>query len=182
MNFQINFRQLKKEDAQFVNDLRQIEQMEELIVGNKRPISYERDLKWVNDLISAGNPQIIYYAVTTVNNDDIIGYISISDIDYENETCSFGGLKIGPGNSGKGLGTESTLKLIKYVFEELKMERCKALCLEHHDASLRMLEKAGFKKEGLIRCSAYKQGKHVNQWLLSVIREDYLEIKNIYDL
>jgi len=182
MDFHINFRPFRLEDAQFVNKLRQQDTLEELIGGVKRPVPYEREVKWIQDIILGDNQHIIYYAVTEKNDDNIIGYVSISEIDYRNGTCHFSGIKIDPDRSGKGLGTEAVLKSMKYVFEELRMERCMALCLENNSASVRMFEKAGFKKEGLMRRNIYKNGKHSNQWLLSIIREDYTEIKKKYEL
>ena len=62
------------------------------------------------------------------------------------------------------------------------MERCKAECLEEHEVALKMMTKVGYKTEGLMRSSVYKNGKHNNQWLLSVVKQDYIEIKERYNL
>ena len=182
MEFQISFRPFKSEDALFVNKLRQIEKMEELIGGAKRPVALERDVKWVQDIMMGDNQHMIYYAVTLQNDDAMIGYLSISDIDFRNGTCSFSGIKIDPTHSGKGLGTEVVLKSMKYVFEELRMERCVALCFDDNHASLKMFEKAGFKREGLMRNSIFKNGRHISQWMVSMIKEEYAAIKKDLDL
>jgi len=182
MDFQINFRALKLEDALFINKLRQEETMEQLIGGVKRPVAYERDLKWVEDLILKDNQTFIYFAITRINNDEIIGYTSISEIDYRNGTCFWSGIKLDSAKAGKGIGTEVALKVLKYVFEELRMERCRAECLEQHEVALRLMLKVGYKQEGLMRKTIFKNGTHNNQWLLSVIREDYIVIKQNFGL
>ncbi len=182
MEFQIKFRPFRLSDAMFVNELRQIEDMERNIGSVKRPVSYERDLKWIEGLILNDDQKVIYFAVTPHDSDDIIGYTSISEIDYRNGTCFWSGIKISPLQSGKGIGTQVALKVLKYVFEELRMVRCKGECLENHEAVLKMLLKVGFKQEGLIRSSIFKNGVQHNQWLLSVIAVDYAEIKNKYNL
>lgn len=182
MEFRIKFRAFKMEDARFVNRLRQDEASESTVGGNKRPIAYERDVKWIQDIILGDSPNVIYFALTFKDSDDIIGYVSISEIDYRNGTCFWSGTKIDPTISSKGLGTESSLLLLKFIFEEMRMERCKGEALEDHVAALRMLEKVGFKKEGLQRHKVFKNGKYQNQWLLSMIREEYDELKKQYDL
>lgn len=182
MDFKIKFRPFRLADAKFINDLRRIESMERAIGGNLRPVAYERDLKWVEDLVLQDRQDAIYFAITLPDSDDIIGYISISEIDYRNGKCTFSGIKLAEKHAGKGLGKEATLKLIQYVFEELRMERCQAECLENHEASAKMMLGAGYKKEGLMRRAVYKNGVYNNVWLFSMIREDYLEIKKKFEL
>ena len=182
MKFQIDFRPFRLEDARFVNDLRQFEEVESLLGGSKRPISYERDLKWVQDVMLGDSPHTIYFAITPAGHDDIVGYLSISEIDYRQGTCFWSGIKLDSRKAGKGWGTEAGLKVLKFVFEEMRMERCKGECLEEHIGAKRMLEKIGFQVEGLMRSTAYKNGKHNNQYLFSVIGSDYQNIKKVYEL
>jgi RimJ/RimL family protein N-acetyltransferase len=177
MEFRIKLRPFKREDAAFVNKLRQHENSENTVGGNKRPVSYERDVKWVEDIMLSDNQKVIYFALSYIENDDIIGYVSISDIDYRNGTCFWSGTKIDPTISSKGLGTESSVLLLRYIFEEMRMERCKGEALENNIGALRMLEKLGFKKEGLQRHSVYKNGQYNSQWILSMLKNEYISLK-----
>lgn len=181
MEFTIRFRPFRTSDAQFINDLRRKEDIESMVGGAKRPVALERDIKWIEQLMLADDQRTIYFAVTLINSDDIIGYTSISEIDYRNGTCFWSGIRLDPAYNGKGIGTQVALIILKYVFEELRMVRCKGECLEHHPIQ-NMLTKIGFKKEGLMRNTIYKNGQYNNQWLLSVIAEEYIEIKNRYNL
>lgn len=178
MEFQIDFRPFRLEDARFINDLRQFEDMENMILGNKRPVSFERDVKWIQDIMLNDSQAIMYFAVTERGKDEIVGYVSISELDFRNGTCFWSGIKLDSRKSGKGWGTEIGLKVLKYVFEELRMERCKAECLEEHEAAKRMLLKIGFKVDGLMRSTVFKNGKQHNHYIMSVIKSDYLQIKD----
>jgi ribosomal-protein-alanine N-acetyltransferase len=173
MEFQIGFRPFRLEDARFVNDLRQLESTESLLGGNKRPVSYERDVKWVQDIMLGDSQTTIYFAVTEKGSDEIVGYASISEIDYRNGTCFWSGVKLDPRRAGRGWGTQVGLLIIKYAFDELRMERVKGEVLEVHDGAMRMMAKVGFHTEGLMRSSVFKNGKYHNQYLLSMIRADY---------
>jgi len=182
MEFDIDFRPFTLEDARFVNKLRREESIERFIGGSKRPVSLERDIKWVQDIIMNDNQSIIYFAITPKGSEEIIGYTSISEIDFRNGTCFWSGIKIDNSRTGRGLGTQVALKILKFVFEELRMQRCKGECLEQHEAVLKMLHKVGYKSEGLMRSSVYKNGIYNNQWLLSVIKDDYADIKNKFNI
>lgn len=182
MEFNIFFRAFKQEDAIFINFLRKDDEMESKIGGSRRFVALEREQKWVNDLIMNDNQSMVYLAVCEKGSDDIIGYTSISDIDYRNGTCFWSGIKISPEKSGRGYGLQVTLLALRYVFEELRMVRCIGMGLEEHHVALRLMEKAGFQKEGLMRKYVYKNGEHKNNWLLSIIDEDYISLKQKYEL
>lgn len=182
MKFDIKFRPLRLDDALFINNLRQDEQMEAMLGGSIRPVSYERDVKWVEGLMLNDNQSIIYYAVTELGSDDIIGYTSVSQIDYRNGTCFWSGIKIDQNRAKKGYGTQVALKVLKHVFEELRMVRIVGECLEHHAAALNMMLKVGYVKEGLMRKTVFKNGIHNNQWLLSQTDDEYQATKSKFEL
>jgi RimJ/RimL family protein N-acetyltransferase len=60
------------------------------------------------------------------------------------------------------------------------MERCIAHGLEEHIIALRLMEKTGFRKEGLMRKYVYKNGEYKNTWLLSILKEEYELLKQKY--
>lgn len=182
MIFSVYLRALKVEDASFINKLRSIPMMENLILGPKRFISLERETEWVKSIILSDNNSVIYVAVCENGSDKIIGYASVSDIDYRNGTCSWSGIKIDPEFSGKGYGFQVILLLSKHIFEELRMVRCRTQIQENNVVSLNVFKKAGFVKEGLMRKYAYKNGEHKNVCLYSITDDDYTLIKEKYDL
>jgi RimJ/RimL family protein N-acetyltransferase len=182
MDFQIRFRPFKSEDVAFINSLRQNEALEDVLGNNKRPVSYERDVKWVQDVMMGDNQSIVYFAVTEVDSDEIIGYCSINEIDYRNGSCCYYSLKIDDSKKGNGYGAEITLRLMKYVFEELRMERCYGMVMENNSGSKRMFDKLSFTTEGLVRSSVYKNNQYNNQWLVSMLKDEYIEAKKKFDL
>lgn len=182
MDYNIKFRAFTIGDESFINDIRNNDKIESLVGGVKRYVSINREAKWVNDIIMNDDNNNCYFAITLLNSDDIIGYTSISEIDYRNGTCFWSGIKLSPDVSGKGYGFQVALKIIKYVFEELRMVRCKGVCQEEHLVALNLMLKSGFEKEGLMRKSLFKNGRHINQWILSITDDNYLSVKQRYDL
>lgn len=182
MEFDIKFRAFKMGDEKFINALRQNEEMEEKIGGAKRFVSIEREEKWVHDIIMNDNQSAIYFAITDNASDDIIGYTSISDIDYRNGSCFWSGIKLSPTVSGKGYGFQVAIKILKYVFEELRMVRCIGMCQEDHSVAMKLMLKAGYSVEGLMRKFLFKNGEHINEFLLSCTDDDYFNIKQKHNL
>ena len=44
------------------------------------------------------------------------------------------------------------------------------------------MDKAGFKKEGLMRKHVYKNGEYKNNWLLSILKEEYEVLKEKHEI
>ena len=70
---------------------------------------------------------------------------------------------------GKGIMTQAVRSLTKWAFGELKLHRISAEPYAPNRASHRVLEKAGFIREGILRSNAFKDGKILDQYLYSRI-------------
>jgi RimJ/RimL family protein N-acetyltransferase len=71
----------------------------------------------------------------------------------------------------RGIITEAVIAVTQYAFETLGMARVDAEVFEWNPASMRVLEKAGFVKEGVLRKSAYKNRQIIDQILYAKVRE-----------
>ncbi|MGB0868612.1 MAG: GNAT family N-acetyltransferase [Flavobacteriales bacterium] len=177
MSNEIFFRAFEKEDVHLIHELRKRDELENLIGGNKRFVSFSREEKWVEDIIYNDSRTAIYLAVCLKETNEMVGYTSISDLDHVNKSCFWSGIKIHPNFHGRGLGKKVAQLALTYIFEELNMERCIGMCIEEHIVAKRMMEKVGFQVEGLQRHSVYKNGKYQNQFLLSILRSDFDNLK-----
>lgn len=72
-----------------------------------------------------------------------------------------------------GYSTEITEALIKYLFDNEKVERIEALAIEGNKASKKVLEKSGFVLEGILRNFAYVDNRYFNVCYYGMIRQDY---------
>ena len=70
---------------------------------------------------------------------------------------------------GMGIMTDAVRCLTTWAFRELKLHRISAEPYATNTASHRVLEKAGFIREGVLRSSAFKDGKILDQYLYSQI-------------
>jgi len=66
---------------------------------------------------------------------------------------------------GRGIATAAVIALTDYAFQNLKLTRVFAVPFARNDASVRVLEKAGYLREGLLRRSAIKDGVVLDQFM-----------------
>ena len=64
---------------------------------------------------------------------------------------------------GRGLTTRAVSATVDWAFENYKLTRIYAMAFAHNLASTRVLEKAGFEREGVLRRSAIKNGVVLDQ-------------------
>ncbi len=67
--------------------------------------------------------------------------------------------------------TEAAHAMTRYGFETLGMSRIFAEVFEWNDSSMRVLEKNGYVREGVLRRSAIKDGKVIDQIVYANVRK-----------
>jgi len=71
---------------------------------------------------------------------------------------------------GRGIATRAVTAMSDWSFENYKLTRVFAMAFAHNAASIRVLEKAGFEREGVMRRSAIKNGVVLDQVLFAKVR------------
>lgn len=73
---------------------------------------------------------------------------------------------------GAGICTEAVRQICRFAFENTDVLRIFAEPFAENAASCRVLEKAGFQLEGVLRRNAVKNGQVRDMRLYSLVRED----------
>lgn len=74
--------------------------------------------------------------------------------------------------NGKGFTTEAVSLAVEFAFIELKLHRVEAGVMPSNTGSMRVLEKAGFHKEGLEQKGVMINGSWEDHFIFSIISED----------
>ena len=82
-----------------------------------------------------------------------------------------------PAERGNGYCTEATQIIVDYLFLNREISCIQATTYVKNIASQRVLEKVGFKKEGIMRKRFYIRGIWQDQCLFSILREEWKEPK-----
>lgn len=74
---------------------------------------------------------------------------------------------------GQGLMTSVLRLIIKYGFEHMKLKRIQATVVLENKASIRVLQKLGFKDEGILKKYNCLRGKYCDSRMLAILDEDF---------
>lgn len=76
---------------------------------------------------------------------------------------------------GKGIGTTAARLLLREGFGTRGLHRIWATCLPENPASIRVLEKSGFRREGYQRKNLMIHGEWEDTWLFAILQEEWHE-------
>lgn len=109
-----------------------------------------------------------------------IGRVYISRIDNKLRSLDITRIYIGEEEYlGKGYGKESMKVLIKFCFEDLKMERVTLDTFEGNKKASELYNGLGFVDEGVLRHATKKNDKFYNLKLKSMLKEEYEKTSKI---
>jgi RimJ/RimL family protein N-acetyltransferase len=82
------------------------------------------------------------------------------------------GIALQPEVRGRGYGTQAQRMLARYLFAHTTVQRIEADTEAGNVAEQRALEKAGFTREGVIRCAGWRDGAYRDGVVYSMLRTD----------
>ena len=98
-----------------------------------------------------------------------IGYHKWSRKDHKAEI----GYDLSPVAWGQGYMSEAFQRVVEYGFSDMDLNRIEAMVYPDNVASLKLLERHGFVREGLLREELCRDGVYYDHWLLSLLRRDW---------
>lgn len=101
---------------------------------------------WISDNEKA-EPTNFTFTIETKANSIFVGLIVLKLGNRKYRTAEVW-YKLHPDYWGKGYGTESLRTLIRFGFDQLHLHRIEAGCAVENIASIKVLEKAGMRREG----------------------------------
>ncbi len=143
---------------------------EMMLGGSSWPVSEAEQLKWFEH--QERSRDVLRCIVALQEDGKAIGTIILSDIDQKNATGHIHIKMAKDGGRGKGYGTDAVNTMVQYAFEELRLNCIYANILSYNEASIKLFERCGFKKDGVLRQRVYKKGKFIDMLAYSKIISD----------
>jgi len=104
--------------------------------------------------------------------DKIIGELKLNNIRWFNRKAELS-LLIAPEYQKKGYGTDVIKTLINYTFNSMNLHRLEAEVIEFNEASIKLIEKLGFIKEGTLREAKYSNGSYYDIYRYGLLIKEY---------
>ncbi|MFC4557939.1 GNAT family N-acetyltransferase [Virgibacillus kekensis] len=116
------------------------------------------------------NEKVLRCMVSDKKDNKTLGTAILSNIDYKNGNAEIH-IKLISDARGKGYGADTINTLIKYTFDELRLNCVYAHVNAYNIASQKLFERCGFVKEGVLRNRIYKKGEYHDVIAFSIIKE-----------
>lgn len=162
-------RAIEIDDAPLLLDMINDPETENMLGGYSFPVSEHQQVAWINNLTS--DPRTFRGMIEVEGK--AIGTVILTDIDHKNGTAEFH-IKLGTGNvRGKGYGVDTCNAIIKYAFKELRLNCVYSTVRADNIPSQKMLLKAGFREEAVLRQRLYKKGEYFDVISFSILANEY---------
>ena len=106
------------------------------------------------------------------DDDAFIGGVTLSNVRRGVTQSASLGYWVGEPYARQGLMSAAVGALVPFVFEQLRLHRLEAACLPSNAASIRLLEKVGFAREGFARRYLRINGVWQDHFLYAMLSDD----------
>lgn len=130
----------------------------------KRSVGF---VNWMKRLNESGKGK----AWAIVYEGKVIGFIRLNSIDKRSSSAMVG-YEFAKHFWGRGLATEAVKELVRFCHDELQLHRLEAWVYNGNVASAKVLEKAGFIQEGILRSKAIHRNERRDEWIFGHLVSD----------
>ncbi|HLD73225.1 MAG TPA: GNAT family protein [Candidatus Nanoarchaeia archaeon] len=175
VKLRVYLRPMKLEDAKLVsnwyNDPETRKYMSTVVRGYTY---YPRDIK---KEIKENNPKEEQWLMVCLkSNGKPIGQAGIDELDFLDKRGEIFFLIGDKAEKGKGYSHETIRLLLDFAFKKLKLNSLYATATVKNIPSLKVLERAGFRKIGVRREYNYIGGKFLDEVLYDLTKKDYRKL------
>ncbi|MGE8079975.1 GNAT family N-acetyltransferase [Peribacillus loiseleuriae] len=127
------------------------------------------EVSWYKSIYEEGTG--IRWGITLKDSGKVIGscgFLNMLTKHYRAEV----GYELSKDYWGKGMASEALEAVVKHGYHHFQLERIEALIEPANLPSQKLVEKLGFKREGLLRHYEYTCGKFDDLYMYSIIKED----------
>lgn len=104
--------------------------------------------------------------------DQLIGNVALTEILRGSLQSCYIGYSMDQQQNGKGYMTEAVILAVDFAFKELELHRIEAGVMPHNIRSMKVLEKAGFHKEGIAIKNVKINDKWEDHQVLAIVGAD----------
>ena len=166
----IKLESFKKSD--FKQLINWINSEEFLIQWSGNAFTFPLDEQQLEKYIESANT--LAFKVVDEETSDVIGHISLGQIDNINKSARIGKVLVGNTKMrGRSIGKHMMKAVLHIAFDELKLHRVNLGVYDFNTSAISCYEKIGFVKEGLLRESKRVGETYWNLWEMSMLEYEW---------
>ncbi len=179
--YTIRLRALRSEDIELTWKWRNRPDVREMYAGHPFFVNPEKEKLWFEKILTSDYPHVAF-GIEIVEKEQLVGLTFLKDINYIHRTAEFSIFMIDKAYENRWYLRHAYFQTLDFAFYDMNLNRIWSKIYEYNRKALGLIQYFGFVKEGVLRQSAFKDGKYVNEVILSLLREEYevLERKEGY--
>ena len=144
---------------------------EEMI--NKADMSLEGIEAGTKKLLELWDKDEFYlFNILDASTNQVLGFVFLNHVSRQYQMANLG-YAVRTSRIGEGIATEAAKLAARFGFEKLGLQRIEIMARKEHAASLRVAEKVGAVREGLLRNRVQHHGIPWDVYMHSLIPEDF---------
>ena len=169
---EIKLRSLTSEDLPLTLSWHNQTDIMDWYAGHPFPINFEMEKKWYEKILTSNFPLTVF-GIEHISDQKLIGISMLKDINMINRIAEFA-IYIGDAEyRGKGLSKPATLESLRFAFFKLGLNRIFLKVLERNITAITLYESVGFKKEGILKESVYKNDSFHNEFIYGLLKSEF---------
>ncbi|WP_416840735.1 GNAT family N-acetyltransferase [Haloferax sp. DFSO52] len=162
----IELHTIETEDIDFLHELVNAPEVRQGIAAVD-PVTRTTEQQWVE---SRGDGDDINFLICYDGNP--VGTIGLKPPDTITGAVEVGYI-VAPTHWGEGYATDAVRAICGYAFDERRMNKVYAKAYETNQPSVRVLEKVGFTREGVLREEGFVDGEHVDVLRYGLLADEW---------
>jgi diamine N-acetyltransferase len=140
------------------------------------PVSLTNEQEKIEQYIKSKDAIVLIIVEKETNQP--VGQTAFFRIDYISRAAIFYLAILDPAYWSKGFGSEATKLMVDYAFKMLNLNRIQLHVCAENIAAIKIYERVGFIKEGVLRQAMFRNGNYVDFWVMGILKNDWLKGKN----
>ncbi len=141
------------------------------LTGTQRPFARRQIADYIERI--AQDPSRVQFGVFLQKTDQLIGDVAIKDMDNSRNCCGSFRIAIDIQWTGQGYGTEAMNLMLDYGFGMLNLHGIQLDVYTINERAIHVYEKAGFKKEGVLRQAWRFEHGYYDVVIMSMLEDEY---------
>lgn len=167
----IRLRALRIEDAEITWKWRNIPEIRRMYSGHPFYINPEKERAWYEKILVSDHPNVSM-GVEIAETGELIAMFFLLHVNHINRSAELAFL-FEPNSRKASDIIVSILLTLEFGYYNLNLNRIYGKLVEEHSMLIKLYERYGGKREGVMRQSLYKDSKYLDEVMMSILREDY---------
>lgn len=141
-----------------------------------KPVHFSQHRNWFESVTQRND--MVIFGIRLVENNRLVGTCQLHSIHPVHRSAELQ-IRLGLVEAhGHGYGTEAICLLLDFAFRDINLHRVFLHVFASNAAAIRIYEKAGFKREGLLRDAAYINSEYCDIIVMGILRKEYKTLED----